>query len=154
LAPLKTPKSSTLASPKRSAVRRPHFLGVAAGCPSKLTAQLKTEKIVVLPATRDGYRAAVSALYSLDRKSGVSFHTYSLPEDRSVWLLPEGFVLEELGSRGISIQGVMQHRSGRRVLDPEKDHSPYLQFIVSVERGSRVSRVRTLTKLHGLRVSV
>jgi hypothetical protein len=76
---------------------------------------------VVVPATADGFRAAVSALQSLDGKSGVSFQTYSLPEDRCVRLLiknlgkrmPEGVVLEELGSLGIRVQGVMQLRSGQ-----------------------------------------
>jgi hypothetical protein len=66
---------------------------------------------VVVPATSDGFRAAFSALRSLDGKNGVSFHTYSLPEDRSFRLLienlgrrmPESVVLEELGSLDIVI---------------------------------------------------
>jgi hypothetical protein len=45
----------------------------------KLTAQLKAEKLVVVPVTADGFRDAVSALRSLDGKSGESFHTYSFP---------------------------------------------------------------------------
>jgi hypothetical protein len=57
-----------------------------ATCPSKLSAQLTAERVVVVPATADGLRAAVSALRSLDGKSGVSFHTYSLPEERCIWL--------------------------------------------------------------------
>jgi hypothetical protein len=45
------------------------------------------EKLVVVPATGDGFTAAVSALRSLDGKIGVSFHTYSLPEDCCVSLI-------------------------------------------------------------------
>ena len=56
-------------------------------CPSKLTAQLKAEKLVVVPATAEDFRCAVSVLRSLDRNSGVTFHYYSLPEDRCVRLL-------------------------------------------------------------------
>jgi hypothetical protein len=103
-----------------------------ASCPSKLTAQLKTETLVVVPATADGVGAAVSALASLDGKSGVSFHTYSLLEDYCLRMqlknigkwMPQGVVLEELRSLGIRVQGVMQHRSGRRDQDPAKDRPP------------------------------
>jgi hypothetical protein len=71
---------------------------------------------VVFPATTDGFRFAVSALWSLDVKSGVNFHTYSLPEDRSVRLLIKnvgkrmhgGFVHYEVGSLGIRVKGMMQ----------------------------------------------
>jgi hypothetical protein len=58
-----------------------------ASCPSDLTAQLKAEKLMVVPSTADGVRATVSALRSLDGGEGVSFHTFSLPEDRCVRLL-------------------------------------------------------------------
>ena len=51
-------------------------------CPSKLTAQLKAEKLVVVSATAEGFRATVSVLLSLDVGGVVSFHTYSVPEDR------------------------------------------------------------------------
>jgi hypothetical protein len=133
-----------------------------ASCPCKPTAQLKAEKLVIVPATADGFRATVSALRSLDGKSDVSFLTHSLPQYRSVRLLiknlgkmmPEGVVLEELGSLGIRVQGVMQLRSGRRDKDPAKDRPPTPHFIVSVARGPGVSRVRTLTELFGLRISV
>ena len=37
---------------------------------------------MVVPETADDFRAAVSALRSLDVSKGVSFHTFSLPEDR------------------------------------------------------------------------
>ena len=73
-------------------------------CPFRLKAQLKAEKLVVVPATADGFRAAVSALRSIDGRGVVSFHSYSLPVDRCVRLLiknlgsrmPEGVVLELL----------------------------------------------------------
>jgi hypothetical protein len=37
-----------------------------ASCPGGLTAQLKAEKLMVVPSTANGFRAAVSALRSLD----------------------------------------------------------------------------------------
>jgi len=46
-----------------------------ASCPSGLTAQLKNEKLMVLPATADVLRAVVSVLRSLDGKEDMSFHT-------------------------------------------------------------------------------
>jgi hypothetical protein len=98
-------------------------------CPSSLSAQLKAEKLMIVPGTVDGFRATVSALRSLDGSKGVSFHTFSLPEDRQVRLLiknlgrqmPESVVREELGALGICVQGVTQLRSGRRDLDASKD---------------------------------
>jgi hypothetical protein len=39
-----------------------------ASCPGGLTAQLKSEKLMVAPSTANGFRAAVSALRSLDGK--------------------------------------------------------------------------------------
>jgi hypothetical protein len=39
---------------------------------------------MVVPATADGFRAAVNALRSLDEMEGVSFHTFKLLEDRCV----------------------------------------------------------------------
>ena len=56
-------------------------------CPGGLTAQIKSEKLMVVPSTADGFRAAVSALWSLDRREGVSFHTFTHTEDRCVRLL-------------------------------------------------------------------
>jgi hypothetical protein len=35
-------------------------------CPGGLTAQLKGEKVMVIPATANGFRAVVSALRSID----------------------------------------------------------------------------------------
>ena len=37
-----------------------------ASCPGGLMAQLKSEKLMVVPSTANGFRAAVSALRSLD----------------------------------------------------------------------------------------
>ena len=47
----------------------------------------------------------------------------------------------------------MQLRSGRRDQDSSKDH-PTSQFIVCLARGTEVSKVRALTELCDLRVSV
>ena len=63
---------------------------------------------------------------------GVSFHTFTLPEDRFALLLvknlghgmPESDVREELGNLGIHVEGVTQLRSGRREQDPTKDRPP------------------------------
>ena len=62
----------------------------------------------------------------------VSFHTFTLPEDRCARLLvknlgrgmPESVVREELETLGIYVQGVTQLRSGRRDQDPTKDSPP------------------------------
>jgi hypothetical protein len=87
---------------------------------------------MVVPSTADGFRAAVSALRSLDGGKVVSFHTFTLPEDRCVRLLVkdlgpgmhESVVREELESLDICVQGVTQLRSGRRDKDPAKDRLP------------------------------
>ena len=103
-----------------------------ASCPGGLTSQLKGEKLIVVPSTADGFRAAVSVLWSLDGKEGVSFHTFTLPEDRCVRLLvknlgrsmPESVVREELESLNIRVQEVTQLRSDRRDQDLGKDRPP------------------------------
>jgi hypothetical protein len=92
----------------------------------------------------------------------VSFHTFTLPEDRCARFLvknlgrsmPESFVREELESLDIHVQGVTQLRSGRRDQDPAKDRPLTPHFIVSVARGSDVSKVRSINEHCGLRVSV
>ena len=111
--------------------------------------------LVVFPVTADGFRCLVSALRSLDVKSGVTFHTYCLLEESCVRLLiknlcrtmPVCVVLEKMRSLDIHVQGVMQLRSGRRDQDLSKDRPPITQFIVSVTRGPEVSKVRAPTEL-------
>jgi len=64
-----------------------------------------------VPSTANGFRAVVSARRSLDGKDVVSFHTFTLPEDRCARLLvknlgrgmPESVVREELDSLNISV---------------------------------------------------
>ena len=68
--------------------------------------------------------------------------------------MPESVVREELESLNICVQGVTELRSGRRDPDPSKDRLPTPHFIVSVARGTEVSKVRSITELCGLRVSV
>jgi hypothetical protein len=95
---------------------------IRASCPSGLTAQIKGEKLMLVPRTADGFRATVSALRSSDVGGGVTFHTFALPEDLCVRLLiknlsrrmSEGIVKEELENLGIRVQAVLQLRSGRR----------------------------------------
>jgi hypothetical protein len=127
-----------------------------ASCPGDLMAQLRDEKLMVVPSTADGFRAA---LRSLDRKDGVSFHTVTLPEDSCARLLVKnlGSYAAERRQGGVGIpqhpcSGVTQPRSGRSDSDPAKDRPPH--FTVSVARGFEVSKVISLTELCGLRVSV
>jgi hypothetical protein len=63
-------------------------------CPTELTAHLKADRLMVVPATANEFLAAVSALCSLEGKDGASFNTFSLPEDRSVQQL-----IKNVGSR-------------------------------------------------------
>jgi hypothetical protein len=98
---------------------------------------------MVVPSTANGFRAVVIALRSLDGGEGVSFHTFTFPEDGCVWLLvktlgrgmPESVIREELEALNIHVQGVMRLRSGRRDQDPTKDLPLTPHFIVSVVRG-------------------
>lgn len=91
----------------------------------------------------------------------MSFHT-SLPENRCVRLLvknlgrpmPKSVVREGLGTLNIRVLGVNLLRSGRRDRDPTKDRPPTPHFIAYVVRGPELSRVRSLTQLCILRVTV
>ena len=49
-------------------------------------AQLKVEKLMVVPSSVDWFRAAVGALRSFDGKYRVNFHTLTHPEDPCVRL--------------------------------------------------------------------
>jgi hypothetical protein len=69
-------------------------------------------------------------------------------------VMPESVVREELELVDIHVQGVTQLRFGRRDQDTDKDRPPTPHFIVSVARGPELSKVRTLTEIYGLRVSV
>jgi hypothetical protein len=168
MAPLLTPRWPTPACQQDSVgIRRPYlFQGTATSVPSwpgcgSLTAQLKGAHLMVVPSRADGFRAAIRTLRSLDGKEGLSFHNFTLPEDRCVRLLvknlgrvmPERVVRDEFDILDIHVQGVTRLRSGRRDQDPAKDGPPAPHF-VSVARGPEVSKVRALTELCGLRVSV
>ena len=92
----------------------------------------------------------------------MSFHTFTLPEDRCVRLLvknlgrgtPESVVREELEALNIHVQAFMQLRSRRHDKNPAKDRPLTPHFIVSAARGPEVSNVRSITELCDLRVSV
>jgi len=80
--PNKTPIFISVASDTRS------FLAwLRASCPGGLMAQLQGEKLMVVPSTADGFRAAACALRTLDGKVGVSFRTFTLPRTavRDFW---------------------------------------------------------------------
>ena len=91
-------------------------------------AQLKGEKLMIVPSAADGFRDAVRALRSLDGNEGVSFHTFTLPEDHCVRLLVnkldrgmlESVVREGLKSLNIRVQVVTQLRAARREEDLAK----------------------------------
>jgi hypothetical protein len=120
-------------------------------CPSGLSVQMKGERLMLVPKTADGFQATVSALQSLDGGKGVSFHTFSLPEDRCIRLLlknlhkhmPQSVVREELETLGIHVQGVLQIRCGRRDQDEARDCPLTPHFIVSVARGAEIKKVRS-----------
>jgi hypothetical protein len=129
---------------------------------SKLVAQMKKEILMLVPETSDGFWTTIGALRSLEVREGVSFHTFSLPEDRCVRLLLknlgkrmlEAEIREEPEALHINVQVVMQLRSKQRDQGPEKDRPLTPQFIVSVARGPDVAKLRSLTDLCGLRVKV
>jgi hypothetical protein len=84
---------------------------------TKLVAQIKGEYLMLVPETTDGFRATIGALRSLGEGEGVSFHTFSLPQDRCVRLLknlgkrmPEAEIKGELEALHIHVQAVMQLR--------------------------------------------
>ena len=101
-------------------------------------AQLKAKRLILVPSTDDRFRAAFGALPSLGGKEGLSFHTFTLLEDRFVRLLVKNLVRgmhrsvvrEKLESLNIRDQGVTKLRSGPKDQDPAKDRpatptSPY-----------------------------
>jgi hypothetical protein len=63
-----------------------------ASCPSGLTAQIKKEKLMLVPCTAKGFRVTVSALLSPDLGEGVTFQIFALPEDCCVRLLVKNLV--------------------------------------------------------------
>jgi hypothetical protein len=78
---------------------------------SKLMAQIKGEVPMLVPETADGFRGTIGALRSLDVSESVSFHTFSLLENRYVRLLknigkliPKAEIREELGALHINVQ--------------------------------------------------
>jgi hypothetical protein len=113
--------------------------------------------INLLPETADGIRATFSALRSLGEGEGVSFRTFSLPEDRCVHLLlknlgkrmPKTEIREELKALHSQVQVFMQLRSRRRDQDAEKNRPLKTHFIVSVARGPDVAKMRSVTELCG-----
>jgi hypothetical protein len=118
---------------------------VRPSCQSGLSAQIKGEKLMLVLRKADGFKATVSALRSFDGSKGLSFHTFSLPEDRCVRLLvkkldrqmPEDVVREGLENLRICVQEVLQLRSGRRDQEASKARPLNPYFIVSVQRGPK-----------------
>ena len=69
-----------------------------ASCQSRLSAQIKGEKLMLVPCTAEGFRGTVSALRSFDGSKGVSFHT-SVAEDHYVRLLVKSLGRHARGRR-------------------------------------------------------
>ena len=82
----------------------------------------------------------------------MSFHIYTLPEDRCVRLLVKNLcrgmhdsvVREELDSLGIYVQGVTQLRSGRHDQGPTKDRPPTPTSLYQWPEGLRCPRCTLL----------
>jgi hypothetical protein len=112
---------------------------------------MKGETLMLVPETADCFRAPIGALRSLGEDNGVSFHSFTLPEDRCVRLLlknsgkhmPEAEIKEDVEVLHIRVQAVMQLRSKRLGQDPERDRPLTPHFIVSVARGPDVAKVQT-----------
>ena len=123
---------------------------------------MQGDKLILVSNTADCFRATVKVLRSIDANKGMDFHTYSLLKDRCTGLLikgldknmPEQDATEELEVLGITIQSVAQFLSPRRDPDPAKGRFPTPHFIVMVAHGPLVCKVRALTSLCGLRVTI
>jgi hypothetical protein len=126
---------------------------------SNLVAQMKGGTLMLVPVMPT---AIIGAQRSFDESEVVSFHTSSHPEDRCVRLslktlgkrLPEDKIREKLEASETNVQARMQLRLMRGDKDPEKDRRLTPHFIMSVEQGPDVAKVRTLTDLCGLRAKV
>jgi hypothetical protein len=129
---------------------------------SKLPAQMESETFMLVQENAEDFRDTIGVLRSIGEEKTVSYHTFSLPEDRCVRLLlknlgkrmSESEIKEELEALSISVEAVMQLRSKRRDQDPEMDRPLTPHFVVSGTRGPDVAKVRSLTELRGLRVQV
>jgi hypothetical protein len=128
---------------------------------SGLLVQIKGEKLMLVPRTADGFKATVSALRTL---MGARCVFTPLPrrfvvcfcwlKNLSRQLLPDDVRGGEMENLGISVQGVLQHRSGRRHQEASKSRplTPYL--IMPLAWGPKVAKLRSLAELCSLRVSV
>jgi hypothetical protein len=131
-------------------------------CPKGISVQMKGERFVEVPKTADDFPAAITALRSLDVSKGVIFHIFSLPEDKCVRLLiknlgrrmPETVVRKEFEALGTCVHGVLHLYSRLRDQDPEKDGPATPYFIVTMARGTDVSRVSAITQVCRLRITV
>jgi hypothetical protein len=144
----------------RNTRRLPEWIHAKSG--SRIVAQMKGEYLMLVPETADGFRVTIGALKSLGEGEGMSFHTFSLPEDRCVRLLlknlgkrmPDHEIMEEMEAMGIQVQAIMHSDRGGGDLDAEKDRPLTPHFIVSVARVADVAKLRSLTELCGLRIKV
>jgi hypothetical protein len=124
--------------------------------------QLKGEKLMVVPPITDGFRAAVNALRSIDGKDDVSFHSFTLSEDRCTRRLlknlgrgiTESVANDEMEYLNYGVEGAAQVRSSVRDPQPAKESPPNTHLIVTMARGHEVPNLPLVTELCGLRVSV
>jgi hypothetical protein len=81
-----------------------------------------------LPEIAHGFQATIDALQSIDGREGLSFHTFSFPENRCVRLVLKNFgqsmieaeVREELEALHLNVQAVMQVRRSARIRTPRR----------------------------------
>jgi hypothetical protein len=118
----------------------------------------KGKGLMLVPQTTDGFRTRVSALQSLNGSKGVSFHTFSLPENCCVRLLvknlgrqmSEGIIQEQIKTLVICTQGILQLCSGHSDQEASNVRSLTPHFILSVVQGSEVTKLHSLTELCSL----
>jgi hypothetical protein len=133
---------------------------IRANSSRKVMPQTKSDYIKLVPDTGDAFRATIGALWSLSKGELVSFHTFSLRDDRCVrcW---EAYA--------IACAKATSERSSRSCYPPASPHAapiastgqdvqndrpltPYC--IVSVARESVVGKLSTIVEFCGLRARV
>ena len=92
---------------------------VESAIPQRYFSSVRRRRLILVPRTTDDFRAAVSALSSIDGVKGKSFHAFSLSEYRCVLLLiknwsgqvPEDVIREDLEALGMcpgSVAGMLR----------------------------------------------
>ena len=108
-----------------------------ASCPGGLMAQIQDEQLIVDPSAADGLTATLNALRSLDGLYGVSFNTFTFPQNRCARHLvkklsrcmPDSIVREELQSLNFRVPGVTQMQLTVAIrIPPRRALPPHTSF--------------------------